>query len=454
MLPLMRLMAGAAASLCLTTAVAWATVFDAGPTDYLALLVRLKPGDTLRLAPGVYLQGLPIHRLNGRAGKPIRIEARDRSERPRFLASPQQSTVSILDSSFVEIVGLELDGLGVPVDAVKAEGRGAYAHHITVADLLIQGYGADQQEVGVSTKCPAWNWVIRGNVIVGAGTGMYLGTSDGTAPFVAGLIEGNLVRDTLGYNLQIKHQSARPEVPGMPAGSSVTIIRHNIFSKANNGSTAGFARPNVLVGHFPLSGRGADDTYLIYGNFFYENPTEALFQGEGNIALYSNVLVNTVGSAINIQPHHARPGTVDVFGNTVVANGNGILITGADSTRSQRVFGNVVFAVQPLRGGQELGNITGGFGDAGQVLTNPFAPPEELDLTPNSERQTRVAHWPALPRSYLDAHKDFDGRTRKRATAGAYVGRPPRKTLSIKREPALLQSFRGSDALTGNRRSR
>ena len=51
-------------------------------------------------------------------------------------------------------------------------------------------------------------------------------------------------------------------------------------------STGGSARPNLLVGGFPPTGWGANDSYEIYGNFFYNNPVEALFQGTGNIKLY------------------------------------------------------------------------------------------------------------------------------------------------------------------------
>ena len=112
---------------------------------------------------------------------------------------------------------------------------------------------------------------------------MYLGNSDGSAPFIAGIIENNLIVDTIGYNLQIKHQRPRPDFPGMPAGRSLTLIRHNVFAKAEGGVREA-ARPNVLLGHFPLEGSGTEDRYAVYGNFFYQNRYEALFQGEGNIA--------------------------------------------------------------------------------------------------------------------------------------------------------------------------
>ena len=113
--------------------------------------------------------------------------------------------VSILDSSHVTIRNLELDGRGLPVDAVKAEGHADWAHHITLENLLIQRHGHNQQTVGISTKCPTWGWVIRDNEIIGAGSGIYVGNSDGSAPFIAGMIEHKLVVDTLGYNLQVKH---------------------------------------------------------------------------------------------------------------------------------------------------------------------------------------------------------------------------------------------------------
>ena len=132
--------------------------------------------------------------------------------------------------------------------------------------------------------------MIRNNVIERVGTGMYLGNSDGSRPFVNGLIEHNVIIDTIGYNIQIKHQTSRPEIPGLTRGT--TIIRHNVFVKSQWFKNNEGARPNLLVGHPPDSGVGADELFLIYGNFFWKNPKEALFQGEGHIAFFNNVCVN------------------------------------------------------------------------------------------------------------------------------------------------------------------
>ena len=242
-----------------------AETYRARPGDYLELLQRLQPGDALALAPGDYANGLPVHGIVGSPGSPIVIAGPRSGPRARFIARRGAHTVSIVNSAWVEIRNLELDGNGLPVAAVRAEGHADWAHHITLDNLLIHGHGSGQQTVGIATFCPAWNWIIRNSTITGAGTGMYLGQSNGTAPFVAGLIERNLVVDSIGYNIQIKHQQPRPRIEGMPEGGSVTIVRHNVFTKSATSATGENARPNLLVGHFPLSGAGADDLYAIYG---------------------------------------------------------------------------------------------------------------------------------------------------------------------------------------------
>ncbi|MDE2366454.1 MAG: right-handed parallel beta-helix repeat-containing protein, partial [Betaproteobacteria bacterium] len=300
------------------------TTYTASPDNYLARLKMLEPGSHLRLAPGEYKGGLPVQYLRGTAKAPITISGPDSGPRPVFVARPKHNTVSIINSSYVTLRNLDLDGRNLPVDGVKCEGHADWAHHITLDGLRVLGHGNNQQTVGISTKCPAWGWIIRHNIVEGAGTGLYLGNSDGRAPFIGGLIERNLIVDTLGYNLQIKHQESRPALPGMPDGPADTIIRHNVFSKAKGGSSEEMARPNVLVGHWPLTGPGSNDRYLVYGNFFYQNPDESLFQGEGNIALYNNLFVNNFGDAVRIQPHNDTPREVGVFYNTIIAAGAGV----------------------------------------------------------------------------------------------------------------------------------
>lgn len=426
-----RCILGLLGAFLLAPGVAAADTYVATPSDYLVLLRKLQPGDTLVLAPGSYLNGLPVHGMVGLPGKPIVIRGPQSQPFARFVARPSANTVSILNSAYVEIRNLELDGRGLPVDAVRAEAHANWAHHITLDGLTITGHGEDQSVVGISTFCPAWGWAIRNNVIVGAGTGMYLGNSDGNAPFVGGIIEHNLVIDTIGYNLQIKHQRPRPRIEGMPQGNSMTIIRHNVFSKSANSSIGKMARPNLLVGHWPPNGPGVEDTYAIYGNFFYQNPTEALFQGEGNFTFYSNVLVNTFGDAINIQPHNAVPRRIDVFHNTVLAANSGIRVSGGHPAYTQRVMANTVFANTPTVGGEQHANKTGLLAEAADHLAEPFAPPGRLDLSPKPGKLTTAPFNFVQQAPIPDLNRDFDGRMYLRPIAGAYSGNGAPRPLLI-----------------------
>ena len=344
-----------AAWLCLLAGTATATEYRANAQDYRDYLHRLQPGDRVLLAPGDYPQGLPLHNLAGRAGHPIVIEAAVPDAPPRFLARPGANTVSLVDVRHLVLRNLELDGRNQPVDAVKAEGHSRYADFITLDHLFIHDHAASQQNVGISTKCPAFGWVIRGNRIERVGTGMYLGDSDGSDPFVGGVIEANRVSRTLGYNLQIKHQTGRP---ADHTDRHDTLIRYNVFSK-QDALPGPQARPNVLLGHFPLTGAGSEDRYLVYGNLFLHNPSEALLQAEGRVALYDNVFINGDGDAIHIQPHNDVPRDMAVFSNTVLASGTGIQVRRAAGTPyRQRVIANVVAAATPLQGGEAAYNIT------------------------------------------------------------------------------------------------
>lgn len=393
---------------------------EAGPDDYRDVLDTLMAGDVLRLRPGDYTRGLPIRR-SGEEGRCIVIEALDPASRPRFEGSDAFNIIAIHGASWVKVRHLDVDGLGRAGFGVASQGgEAAPTHHVVIEDLDMVGLGGDQQIVGVSTKSPAWDWVIRGNRIVGAGTGMYLGNSDGNHPFVRGVIEYNTVLDTIGYNAQIKHQNPRPELPGMPADGAVTILRYNVFAKTSGASTGGLARPNLLIGHLPTSGAGATDRYLVYGNFFYDNATENLLQAEGNLAIWANVFVNPSGGAINIQPHNDVPRLVDVFFNTVVADGRGLSVTGGDASFAQRVRYNAIFGPMPLRADDEAGNVTGA--DAAAALASPTgAPGGGLDLHPTGAALEATIDPSELP-DVPDRMIDFDGRMRSGTHVGAYAG--------------------------------
>ncbi len=414
-----------------------ARIISANPINYHTLIQTLKPGDHLQLVAGDYMQGLPVHYLSGLPTRYIVIAGPTAPARAVFHARSGANTVSIVDSAYVEIRDLVLDGGNLPVDGVRAEGHAHFAHHITLTNLLIQGHGNNQQTVGISTKCPAWDWVIRDNVILGAGTGMYLGNSDGSDAFVGGVIEYNYIADTLGYNLQIKHQIVRASVPGMPVTARQTVIRHNVFSKANNASSGQLARPNVLVGHWPLTGNGVNDRYLMYANFFYDNPTEALFQGEGNIALYNNIFVNPAGDAVHIQPHHDIPKNIVIAYNTIVASGDGVrLLHLPDTPVAEMTFThNLIFAGRAVAGLVDAGNLAQDYASAELYLRRPDAAPPELDATPirrlrvSAERLNGLFE---LTHDYAGQHRNLDdmgalSSAQPPASAPLLLARPRRK---------------------------
>lgn len=412
---------GALAALQLSAPAA-ATTFTANPSNYLNVLSQLQPGDRMELASGTYSNGFTLTGVSGTAAAPIVITGPADSS-ARFTARNCCNTVQLDGNSYLEIRNLTVDGAGGSgVDAVNSRG---ITHHISIIGLSIVNHDDDQGTVGISTKGPAWNWVIRGNTINTAGTGMYLGNSDATMPFVAGLIEHNVFIDTIGYNTEIKHQGSRTGIAGMPTGDQKTIIRHNVFSKANNASGGADARPNLLIGHFPLSGLGSNDLYEIYGNFFYQNPSEALFQGEGNIALYDNVFINNSGSAINIQPHNDRPRNITVFHNTVVASDTGISVSGGASGFTQRSIGNLVFASSPVSSPNASSNITGTFAAAATFLVAPMAPLGTLDLTPLAGQATGAAIDLTQFASFTDSNRDFNGVARVATYRGAYTADGP-----------------------------
>ncbi len=431
--------------LCFIQPYASAETLQGDPQTYRQLLKTLQAGDSLLLAPGLYQNGLPVHQLLGGPGQAITIAALDPLQPPLFQARRGHNTVSIIDSAYVTIRDLVLEGRNLPVGAVKAEGHSRWAHHITLEGLVIRGHGNNQQVVAISTKCPTWDWLIRGNVIEGAGTGIYLGNSDGSDAFVGGVIEHNLITNTLGYNLQIKHQNKRKPVAGMPDERRITTIRHNVFSKATGGGLPELARPNVLVGHWPLTGAGRDDLYQVYGNLFYQNPDEALFQGEGNIALYNNLFVNDQGDAVHIQPHNDVPRKIAIFYNTVVAAGTGIIIRKPDAdvkrlvaNDSQWVSANAVFAEVPVRADLQSGNVTGQLSAARNYLKRPTVRLGEMDLRP---RGKLVARFDSAPmQGYLEWNLGFNGNPHKAGEVGAYGGSQEKLywAPSVELKPSIL----------------
>jgi hypothetical protein len=407
-----------------------AATFHAYPSNYEALLRSLKPGDTLSLAPGRYPR-LNLSSLNGTPEEWITIAGP--SEEPPAVIEGERghNTIEITDCSYLAIEDLLIDSRGIPgAFGISARGREfSRTHHIRIQGNTLIGQNGGQQTDGISTKTPTWGWVIRYNKIIGAGTGLYLGDSDDTQPFVAGIIEHNLVKDTIGYNMEIKHQLSIPAIPGMPLGPTSTIIRNNVFIKNDRPSEDG-DRPNLLVGSFPDKGAGSENLYEIYGNYFVHNHREALFQGSGRLSLHDNVFIDGPDAypAIVLQKQNGPLKVAMVYNNTIYTRGDGIQF-GSPATNGGVVAGNLVFARKGISAADSLvsDNLAASVEDAPAYVRAPSFDPSAADFYPLPGKCQGAPIDLSVFQSDTDYTLDFNGmpKTQVRGSVvfrGAYAG--------------------------------
>jgi len=333
------------------------------PGYYRTLVGSLAPGDTLYLPAGVYVDRLSLDGVQGTptAWKVITGPASG----PAATITTQSTccnTVQLGGTSYVALRNLTIDSAHLAaIDGINAKGNPT--HDILIENCTLIGQDNSQATIGISTKSPAWRWTVRGNRIIEAGTGLYLGNSDGTQPFIAGVIEGNLVLNSIGYNMEIKNQLSYDGLSwtsGLPAGPQRTIIRNNVFIKEKNDWAPGqvvAARPNVLVDPFPDTGTGSTDLYEIYGNFFYKNPNEALFQGTGRFTVHDNVFVASgAGQMSTVLTDHNGPlKLVHLYSNTLYSMSGGGIHFSSTPRVEGIVRGNLI--------------VTGGVGLGGSVPT-------------------------------------------------------------------------------------
>ena len=384
---------------------------EATPASALQQLGGLQPGDTLTLAPGRYPGGLWLKGLHGRPDAPITI--RGKSAQTVLLGKAGTNTMDITDCQWLVIRDLTFDGQGKPVDAIKAgKDTTRCCHHITIENNTIINHGANQQIVGISTKTPCADWTIRGNTILGAGTGLYLGNSDGNQPFVRGLIEYNLVSDPVGYCMQIKRQNARPDIAGLPKEAGTTIIRYNLFIKGDKPSPDG-NRPNLLLGGWPDDGPGAQDRYQVYGNVFFHNPRESLVQATGRVSLHDNVFADVPGTALTITPHEGKsPKQIFLYHNTFVQVGRAISVS-REPEKEFVVAANLACGEQNASRPWPEGNVLLTASEADKLLLGSRAELGKLDPQPRTPI-TRVAPQALKPlREDADFGRDFWGNVRK-----------------------------------------
>jgi hypothetical protein len=420
-----------------------AEVIRATPADYGAKAGALKPGDTLVLEAGEYKGLLRLVGLHGRPDAPITVTGPADPLEAVFIGREGANTLEFTDSSYLVVKRLTFDGQNIADDAIKAnDSMRRPVHHITLEGNVIRNHGQHQTFVGINAQVPCWDWVIRGNTLVGAGTGMYFGDSEGGFPFVRALIEYNLVKDPKGYCLQIKHQNQRPDLEGLSKEPSETIIRYNVFAKNDAASEIG-NRPNVLIDGLPDSGPGSRDRYHVYGNVFINNPREALFQGTGRISLHDNIFVSSKFPCVAIQPHSGKtPKSIRIYHNTIVTEQEPIRIVGADPNGEVIVVGNLIasnFVRERMRarlGSNMLLDL-----DAAHQLFASLSPwPDKLDLQPKERLGVTIpdAVLKVLAED-IDSGIDF---ARKAKTDWGYCG----AFSQAFRKPQTILKLAGPDA--------
>jgi VCBS repeat-containing protein len=410
------------------------TVINVNPSNYLSLVPTAKAGDTVEFAAGNYTSGLDLSGMSGTAAAPITF---DGSAGAVILGTASQNTVELDSTSYLVFENFTVDSQDNN-DGIKAGGGdGNIAHDITIKNNLIlncENPSDPQQTVGISTKCIAWNWTIQGNTIDNAGTGLYLGDSNGLAPFINGVIENNTVEDTIGYGMEIKDQLAYSLVSGMPSGPNTTIIRDNVF--ANNDSQATIngvapdgARPSLMIGGFPPSGPGSSDTYQIYGNLLDGNANEALLQVTGRASIHDNIFVNSATRAIAVQSHTTgttvfSPQAISIYDNTIYDCPDGIDVASATSAQVP-IVGNLIFADTAVNGVTPSGNnITDSISNAGLYVVDPSTVLGTMNFMPLAGQ----CQGPAVDLSQFASdvayNLDFNGNLRPSSDTsyGAYEG--------------------------------
>jgi hypothetical protein len=404
-----------------------ASDINADPSTYKQLLTTLKPGDTLHLAAGHYAR-LPIANLNGTPTSWITISGPTGNPPTAIIDADLGgccNTVDITSSSYVALESVTIDGHDVDgAFGISAGGGvGNLVHDIRIEGCSLVNHHGSQQHDAISTKTPTWGWIIRKNTVLRAGTGLYLGNSDGSDPFIGGLIEDNYVDGPIGYCMEIKFQNPRPSVAGMPTAPTSTIIRNNVFIKNDDASPDG-DRPNILVGGFPASGAGAQDRYEIYGNFFFHNPRESLLQVSGRVTIHDNVFVDAPATrAMLLRDQDLPLSQAYVYDNTIYGVPSGIVFGNA-APQGDAVVGNLVFAATPISGPitNLHDNMTDTQANAAMYVAMPATTLGQMNFYPLAGKCKGAAIDPATFANDADYAVDFNGAPRGFEYRGAYAG--------------------------------
>ena len=193
-------------ALTLWPVAAFSADVDADPTNYRTMFDTVGPGDTLRLAPGEYRDCLTIRGKHGTDAQRIVIEGADVFGGGVVFYGAnctgiRNATIFIEDSSYLTIRNIEISLEQNLANGIRAGYGDTPVHHVTVTGMYIHDNDANNQHSAVGVFATSWDWHIHGNRFERNGLGMYLGDSDGSAPFIRGTIERNLILEPTGQRL-------------------------------------------------------------------------------------------------------------------------------------------------------------------------------------------------------------------------------------------------------------
>jgi hypothetical protein len=185
-----------------------------------------------------------------------------------------------------------------------------------------------------------------------------------------------------------------------------------------------------LVDPFPYSGTGSGDLYEIYGNLFYRNEDEALFQGTGRISLHDNIFLAAGAGQVSVvfADHNGPLKVVHAYNNTIYSQDGGGIRFAAPAREADAVVGNLIVTGGVwLRGpiSESSGNVLGSAADASQYFAAPSETLGQVDLYPKAG--CPACSGPPLPvasyKGETESDRDFNGTAKAGFTfRGAYAG--------------------------------
>ncbi|HYW80091.1 MAG TPA: right-handed parallel beta-helix repeat-containing protein, partial [Thermoguttaceae bacterium] len=297
-----------------------ATVYQLTPDDdWFGVLSgdRLKPGDEVVLAAGVYRdQRRLVIGHQGTAEQPVVIRADEGAQAVLHRPDARQNSINIIGAQHLILRGLEITGGSTGIRLMKSDTHPC--KFVTIEAMHIHHVGGPA--VTANSPGNAYEGLIfRRNHIhhtSGHGEGFYLGVNNNPDGSTAGymfdsLVEGNYIHDLGGPNVS---QGDGIEIKD---GSYNNIVCDNVIHDTNY--------PGVLVygtdGHAPN---------IVQRNVIWNSGDHGI-QAAAEAIIRNNIVFHNRSSGIHSHAHQsARVGNLQILHNTVISNrpdGAGIYIS-------------------------------------------------------------------------------------------------------------------------------